>query len=103
MKADDITQAIDRLVASVVPRATRRKMYGGVMFELEAGNPETRFCGYFVHAGHVGVEFAKGALLSDPDGILQGKGRLRRHLRLRAVEDIAANRLETFVAQAMLI
>lgn len=101
MNASEITRAVENLVAQIAPTAVRRKMYGGIVFESEPGNPQTRFGGYFVYAKHVGVEFSKGALFQDPDGLLQGKGKLRRHIKLTTVDDIENKRLAGFIEQAV--
>ena len=101
MDATEITQAIDRLIGEIAPTCTKRKMYGGIVFEAEPGNSKSRFGGYFVYAKHVGVEFANGVLLDDPDGILQGKGKARRHIKLTSVEQIETMRVADFITQAV--
>ena len=101
MDAKGITQAIDRLVSEIAPTCTKRKMYGGIVFEAEPGAPKSRFGGYFVYAKHVGVEFSNGVLLDDPDGILQGKGKARRHVKLTTVQEIETKRLADFISQAV--
>ena len=101
MDATEITEAIDRLVSQIAPACTRRKMYGGIVFEAEPGDPNSRFGGYFVYAKHVGVEFSNGVLLDDPDGILQGKGKSRRHVKVTTLEEIGTKRLADFVSQAV--
>ena len=101
MNAEEITLAIDRLVVDIAPTAAKRKMYGGIVFEAEADNPDTRFGGYFVYAKHVGMEFTKGALLDDPDGILQGRGKMRRHIKLTSLADVEEQRVGQFVRQAI--
>lgn len=101
MDAKKITQAIDRLVSEIAPTCTKRKMYGGIVFEAEPGDPKSRFGGYFVYAKHVGVEFSTGVLLDDPDGILEGKGKARRHIKLTTVQEIETKRLADFISQAV--
>ena len=101
MDARAITEAIDRLVSGLAPACAKRKMYGGIVFEAEPGDPKSRFGGYFVYAKHVGVEFSNGVLLHDPDGILEGKGKARRHVKLKTVEEIDTKRLADFVTQAV--
>lgn len=101
MDATEITQAIDRMVSEIAPTCTKRKMYGGIVFEAEPGDPKSRFGGYFVYAKHVGVEFSNGVLLDDPDRILQGKGKLRRHVKLTTVQEIETKRLADFISQAV--
>jgi len=98
--SQEITQTVDQLVVRIAPTSAKRKMYGGVVFEAEPGNPKTKFCGYFVYAKHVGFEFSHGARLADPDGILEGKGKLRRHIRLTTVGEVESKQLAGFITQA---
>lgn len=39
------------------------------------------------HRAHVNVQFADGATLSDPTGIMEGTGKRIRHVKCRSVDD----------------
>jgi hypothetical protein len=41
-----------------------------------------------VHAAHVNVQFADGASLPDPAGLLEGTGKRARHVKCRTVTDV---------------
>lgn len=41
------------------------------------------------HAGWVSLAFLRGALLDDPAGVLEGSGRLVRHVKVRSAEQLA--------------
>jgi hypothetical protein len=41
------------------------------------------------HTGHVNVQLADGALLADPQDIVEGTGKRIRHVKCRSVEDVA--------------
>lgn len=69
--------------------------YGGILF---AG--QQSFCGVFVYAAHVTLEFGEGAALPDPDGELQGKGKGRRHLKFTTEDDAALSRAAHFIVLA---
>ncbi len=71
--------------------------YGGILFSL-CGSPVG---GIFVYKEHVSVEFSEGAHFHDPQGLLEGKGKLRRHLKIRSVNDISAKETRAFMAQAV--
>ncbi len=75
-------------------------MYGGVVFETDAGNPGTRALGYFVYEKHSSLEFTHDTQFDDPSNTLEDKGKLRRHLKLYELDDI--KRLDTnfFIRQA---
>ncbi len=101
--AEQITVEIDEIVEDVCPGAGRRPMYGGIVFEKEAGKHNTMVCGHFVYKQHVSLEFSRGAELNDPDGILEGKGKYRRHIKLYDPADILAKDVRSFVDQAFAI
>lgn len=91
----EVVQAVRQTVRDVAPDATESVMYGGIMFA--AG---TAFCGVFAYTGHVSLEFGKGYLLDDPLKVLEGSGKLRRHIKLRSAAELADKRVRGYVAQA---
>jgi len=82
-------------IRAATPKATERVMYGGLMFSAPA-----QCCGVFAYAEHVSVEFGRGCDLEDAQGVLEGSGKFRRHIKLRDVTDIAAKHLTDYVQQA---
>ncbi|MDH3664922.1 MAG: DUF1801 domain-containing protein [Alphaproteobacteria bacterium] len=98
--AEPITRQIDAIIEEVCPGAGRRPMYGGIVFEREAGNHKTMVCGHFVYKGHVSLEFSNGYLLEDPHGVLEGKGKYRRHIKLYSLSDIEAKSVRSIIEQA---
>ncbi len=69
--------------------------YGGLYYSLE--KPYT---GIFVSKKHVSMEFSNGAKLEDPDNLLQGSGKQRRHLKFTSVNEIPKAKIATFLKQA---
>ncbi len=69
-------------------------MYGGIMFSLDGD-----LGGLFVRKNHISFEFTEGFLMNDPKGMLEGKGKYRRHLKIRTLADIANKDVEFFVKQ----
>ena len=69
--------------------------YGGILFAA----PEP-FCGIFVYKQHVSVEFSHGAGIVDPHGLLEGKGKGRRHLKLHTLEDVENKHLTDYLRLA---
>ena len=61
------------------------------------------FCLVPIYSKHLNLGFSKGTLLEDPDGLLQGTGKLMRHIPISSKEDydkdavikllVAANKL----------
>jgi len=88
------------MVSDIYPDASSRFMYGGTVFEKEAGNSKTRVAGYFVYENHLSLEFSWGVTFSDPEGHLEGRGLNRRHLKLRQLDDVENKRVDFFIEQA---
>jgi hypothetical protein len=51
-------------------------------------------------SAHVNVGFFRGAELEDPQGLLQGTGRLMRHVKLRPGEKVDASALRGLIRAA---
>jgi hypothetical protein len=49
---------------------------------------------------HVNVGFFRGAEIPDPEGLLEGTGRLMRHVKLRPGEDLDATALSSLIQDA---
>ena len=99
--AAEIEARITDVIARLCGEARGRGMYGGTMFEREPGVYKTGFCGVFAYANHVSLEFGRGVELTDPDGVLEGKGKLRRHIKLKSLGDLQAKAVESFIKQAI--
>ena len=98
--AEQITDAIDAIVADECPSAGRRPMYGGIVFEREPGVHETMVCGHFVYKKHVTLEFGRGYRFSDPGSVLEGKGKYRRHIKLTSLGDFESKFVRAMIEQA---
>jgi len=99
-KSEIVAQLTEILIAQA-PDANLRPMYGGTIIELVAGDPKSQIGGFFAYTGHVSFEFSHGAALDDPRGLLEGKGKFRRHLKLRNLKDIAEKDCLEFLKQAI--
>lgn len=85
------------IVINIYPKTNERMMYGGILFSLDSED----FSGLFVRKKHISFEFSKGFLMKDPNKFLEGKGKFRRHLKIRTKEDIKNKKIEYFVKQAL--
>ena len=92
----DILMKLRGIVFSHNHGIQERVMYGGIMFSLESD-----FGGLFVRKNHVSFEFGFGVHFKDPDGVLEGTGKLCRHLKLRSLKDIETKNVAYFVEQAL--
>ena len=69
--------------------------YGGLLYSLK--KPYT---GIFVYKNHVTLEFTDGAKFDDPNQLLQGSGKHRRHLQFKSSSDIKKSVVQGFLKQA---
>lgn len=90
-----IIMQLRTLVDRLCPEARERFMYNGIV--VFAGSP---VCGYFARKAHVTVELERGCDLADPAGVLEGKGKNRRHIKLLSSDDIASRQVEDYLARA---
>ena len=91
-----VTRLRDIALASG-PAIAEEVKYGGILF-----SSKDSFCGVFSYAQHVTLEFSRGASLADPHSVLEGTGKLRRHIKLLQVADIDAKRVAHYVERARL-
>ena len=76
------------------PTVKERMMYGGILF-----SDTDDFGGVFVYKNHISFEFSNGFLFDDPEKLLEGKGKYRRHLKFRSLDDIELKKADFFVKQ----
>lgn len=89
-------QAVRTLLRKTIKPLSEEVKYGGILFASDV-----QFCGVFAYKEHVSVEFSHGAKISDREGLLEGTGKGRRHLKLRVAGDIAVKKLATYLPLAL--
>ncbi|MDN5202781.1 DUF1801 domain-containing protein [Fulvivirgaceae bacterium BMA10] len=77
------------------PQVKERIMYGGIIFSYDED-----FGGVFVYKSHVSFEFSFGYKFNDPENLLEGGGKFRRHLKFRSLDDVEAKKADFFIKQA---
>ena len=92
----NILQKLRKIVFNIYPKTDERMMYGGIMFSLKED-----FGGVFVRKNHISFEFGKGFTMNDPDKLLEGTGKFRRHLKIKSLSDVRDKNVEYFVRQAV--
>jgi hypothetical protein len=65
------------------------------------GRPSDSFIHIATYAKWVNLGFNHGALLKDPQGILQGAGKHIRHIRISSAADLERNNIRAFVRAAI--
>lgn len=71
--------------------------YGGLVF-FKSG---AIVGGIFPYKNHISIEFSNGIDFSDPSGLLEGKGKRRRHLKIFKIQDINDKSVSFFIQQAI--
>lgn len=87
---------VRRLIREQFPDATEEVKYGGILF-----CSNIQFAGVFAYQQHVSVEFSHGTKIEDRLGLLEGKGKGRRHLKLHSVDDIQSKHLAQYLSLAL--
>ena len=59
------------------------------------------FCMIPIYSNHMNLGFNKGTLLQDPNKVLQGTGKLMRHIRIEKVEDFKNKYVEKMIKSAI--
>lgn len=77
-------------------RVEERMMYGGIMFSLAED-----LGGIFIYKNHISFEFGHGVEFDDPDGLLQGGGKYRRHLKIKSTRDVAFTKIDYYLKQML--
>lgn len=92
----EILVALREMISKTNPKLEQGIKYGGLVFTLS----NVLLGGVFVYKNHLSLEMGKGPDLPDPDKILEGKGKTRRHIKMSTIEDIRAKKVESFVKKA---
>jgi len=92
----EIVQALRKLILDLNASVSEEVKYGGFLFSF--GQP---FCGVFSYAKHVSLEFGAGASLPDTFSVLEGKGKLRRHIKLTSIDDISGKHVREYLLLAI--
>ena len=98
---NDIKDALAELVGEIAPDVRLVPKYGGHVMCPNEGDDKTFVGGIFTYKDHVSLEFSKGVDLNDPDGVLEGSGKLRRHLKLYQLQDVADKNAAFFLMQVL--
>lgn len=71
--------------------------YGGIIFNFSG----ELIGGIFIYKNHISIEFSNGAQFNDPQGLLEGKGKMRRHLKILDKSDIQKKDISFYIKQAV--
>lgn len=90
-KVRDLATRTRALIRAVLPAVVevpwpRQRVVG---YGVGPRKGSEHFCYIAVHGSHVNLGFNYGSELPDPEGVLQGPGKLLRHVKITAPEDLA--------------
>ena len=91
----EILQELRKIVFAKYPKVNEKIIYGGIMFSVD----DEDFGGVFSYKNHISFEFGEGYKFDDPDKLLEGDGKFRRHLKIKTLEDVNEKKVKFFVAQ----
>jgi hypothetical protein len=90
-----LVQSVRKLTLGLDASISEEVKYGGILFA--AGKP---FCGIFSYRNHVSLEFSEGASLQDKYKVLEGDGKLRRHIKLTTLQDVDGKHVRDYLVLA---
>ncbi|QLF94718.1 DUF1801 domain-containing protein [Pseudomonas sp. ABC1] len=90
-----MAQALRQRILALSPTIREEVKYGGLLFSVDKP-----FCGIFSYARHLSIEFSAGAALQDEHGLLEGQGKLRRHIKLSSLQDMRDKPVGAYLEQA---
>ena len=93
----EIIKPIRKLFFGANKDITEDIKYRGLVFNLS----NVLVGGIFPYKEHISIEFSNGAEFPDPSGILEGKGKKRRHIKIIKKKDIDEKNVKDFVAVAV--
>ena len=92
----ELVQALRKIILGLDSSISEEVKYGGILFSAEMP-----FCGIFSYTKHVSLEFVAGTSLPDKFKVLEGKGKLRRHIKLSFSQDIAGKHVVEYLLLAL--
>lgn len=91
---------LEAYIQEIIPESSSLSKYGGTLFTLKPDEKEGQFCGVFLYSEHVQISFSKGARLSDPQKLLKGSGKHRRHINFEELGEIDFDYLKEILMQS---
>jgi hypothetical protein len=92
-------EEIRKIFFTANPEITEEIKYGGITFNVSG----QLIGGVYVYKQHISIEFSHGAQFTDSDGFLEGKGKLRRHLKILDISDVKNKAINVYIKQSIMI
>jgi len=96
----DIVLELRSLIASIAPTATETQHSRGFSYYFkERGGPVSAgICQIGIYPDHIRLGFIHGAFLTDPQGLLVGEPKYKKHLRIYHYNDAPWDYLRQLIA-----
>ncbi len=95
----ETVEEIRKIFFNASPEIDEEIKYGGIAFNVSG----QLIGGIYVYKQHISIEFSHGAQFTDSDGFLEGKGKLRRHLKILEISDVKNKAINIYIKQAVMI
>jgi hypothetical protein len=88
-------------ILKLVPDTQEKVMkgYKAISFHF-GGAMKDQFASLVLHKAHVNLQFTRGVDLPDPANLLEGTGKLMRHVKLRQPETIQQDEVQRLIKTA---
>jgi len=99
-----LTLALRELVLEEAPEAIESIVKGyavAIGFSFTGKPLRDGFCHVVTYSTHVNLGFNRGALLNDPRGLLEGKGKLIRHITIRNQSELEGPAIRRYLQAAI--
>lgn len=83
----EIAKALQNLILELIPTAVETCDEENIGYGFGSGYKDLVFV-ISPKRGHVNLGISYGATLEDPIGLMQGKGKIHRHVKLHQVEQV---------------
>lgn len=93
----DLIMAIRKLFQDTASDLNEGFKYGGLTY----GSQKELVSGVFSYKQHVSIEFGKGSEFLDPESVLEGGGKNRRHIKVRELKDIEDKGVVFYIQEAI--
>ena len=92
----EIAETLRKPILTADPKLQESIKWGNPIYEKRG-----RVCYLADMGGYVNLGFFQGASLTDPEGRIAGTGKGMRHIKVRSLDDVDAERFASWVREAV--
>jgi len=99
----DLALALREVILEEFPDASESiyQVYTVAIWFGFSGKMKDMFCYITTSTGHVNLGFPRGASLPDPNRVLEGDGKIMRHIKFRSQQDVERPFVRRYIQAAM--